>query len=156
MLFAASAANAQTTSTGNSEAVLWNCTGSPCPWGSTDSSIALVWPQNSGASSLRHGYTTSKPVYLPAYAANGAIVQLNSGSAALFAGLPLGGSHRTLTIMAAGGIFTISGLAEGEVLSVQSTGAFSYQITLPTVSPLFFTSRPDSLKRANWKARSGP
>jgi hypothetical protein len=135
MFFAASTAKAQTTSTGASEPVTWNCTGSPCPWGSTDSSIALVWPQNSGATSVRHGYTTSKPVYLPAYAANGAVVQLNSGVAALYAGTPLSGSHRMLTSMGAGGVFTVSGLAEGEVLSVQSTGAFTYQITLPTVSP---------------------
>ena len=135
LFFAAAPAFAQTTSTGNSETVLWNCTGSPCPWGSTDSSIALVWPQNSGATSARHGYTTTKPVYLPAYAANGAIVQLDSGTAALYAGLPLGGSHRMLTSMAAGGVFTVSGLADGEVLSVQSAGEFSYQVTLPTVSP---------------------
>src|SRR4051812_10920742 len=135
LLFATAPAAAQTTSSGTSAAVIWNCTGSPCPWGSTDSGIALVWPQNSGATSLRHGYTTTKPVYLPAYAANGAIVQLNSGSASLYAGLPLGGSHRVLTSIAAGGIFTVSGLAEGEVLSVQGGSAFSYQITLPTVSP---------------------
>ena len=135
LLFTVSPAIAQTSSTGNSESVLWNCTGSPCPWGSTDSSIALVWPQNSGATSIRHGYTTTRPVYLPAYAANGAVVQLNSGTAALYAGLPLGGSHRTLTSIAAGGVFTISGLADGEVLSIQSGGAFTYQITLPTVSP---------------------
>jgi hypothetical protein len=135
MYFAAAPASAQTTSTGTSQSVVWNCTSSPCPWGSTDSSIALVWPQNSGATSARHGYTTTKPVYLPAYAANGAVVQLNSGTASLYAGLPLGGSHRVLTSMAAGGIFTVSGLAEGEVLSVQSGSSFSYQITLPTVSP---------------------
>src|SRR5689334_20928325 len=135
LFFAAAPALAQTTSTGNSETVLWNCTGSPCPWGTTDSSIALVWPQNSGATSLRHGYTTTKPVYLPAYDANGAVVQLNSGSAALYAGTPLGGSHRMLTSMAAGGVFTVSGLADGEVLSVQSGTSFSWQVTLPTVTP---------------------
>ena len=105
LFFAAAPAFAQTTSTGNSETVVWNCTGSPCPWGGSDSGVALVWPQNSGATSARHGYTTTKPVYLPAYAANGAVVQLNSGSATLYAGLPLGGSHRVLTSIAAGGIF---------------------------------------------------
>lgn len=135
LFFAAPAALAQTTSTGNSETVLWNCTGSPCPWGSTDSSVALVWPQNSGATSVRHGYTTTKPVYLPAYAANGAVVQLNSGTAAIYAGAPLASSHRMLTTISAGGIFTVSGLADGEMLSVQSSSAFSWQVTLPTVTP---------------------
>jgi hypothetical protein len=135
LLFAAAPVVAQTVSTGTSQIVLWNCTGAPCPWGSTDSSVALVWPDNSGATSIRHGYTTSKPVYLPAYAANGAVVQLTAGNASLYAGLPLGSSHRALTSMSAGGIFTVSGMANGEVLSIQSTGAFSYQVTLPTVSP---------------------
>jgi hypothetical protein len=135
LLFAASAAFAQTTSSGNSENVVWNCTGSPCPWGSTDSGLTLVWPQNSGATSIRHGYTTTKPVYLPAYAANGAVVKLNSGTATLYAGAPLGGSHRTLTTISAGGIFTVTGLGDGEVLSVQGGSAFSWQVTLPTVSP---------------------
>jgi hypothetical protein len=134
-LFLTTPAFAQTTSTGTSQSVTWNCTGSPCPWGSTDSGIALVWPQNSGATSVRHGYTTTKPVYLPAYAANGAVVQLSAGTASLYAGLPLGGSHRVLTTIGAGGTFTVSGLADGEVLSVQGGATFSYQITLPTVSP---------------------
>src|SRR5262245_12481884 len=134
-IFAAAPAAAQTTSTGTSQSVTWNCTGSPCPWGSADSGIALVWPQNAGATSVRHGYTTTKPVYLPAYAANGAVIQLNSGAAALYAGTPLGGSHRMLTTVGAGGVFTVSGLAEGEVLSVQSNATFTWQITLPAVSP---------------------
>jgi hypothetical protein len=144
LLFAAAPSHAQTTATGTSEAVVWNCTGSPCPWGPTDSGIALVWPQNSGATSLRQGYTTDKPVYLPAYAANGAVVQLSSGTASLYAGVPIGGSHRVLTTIAAGGVFTVSGLADDEVLSVQSAGAFTYQMTLPTVSPPPTTPPPST------------
>src|SRR5687768_10942731 len=37
--------------------VTWTCTGSPCPWGPSDSNYALVWPASSEPLSNRRGYT---------------------------------------------------------------------------------------------------
>jgi hypothetical protein len=129
--FAGRPSMAQRAAEGHSESVLWHCTGDRCPWGTTDSSHALVWPADAGATSARHGYITSKPVYLPATAANGAMVRIETGSATLYAGLPLEDYHRQLTILGAGESATVSGLRDGEVLSVQSTAAFSWRVTLP-------------------------
>lgn len=131
LLLAAAAAQAQSAS-GTSQPVTWNCTGTPCPWGSSDNGNAIVWPASAGATSTRHGYTTTKAVYLPQSLANGTVVQITAGTASLFAGTPAAASHRFLTSVAAGGTFTVSGLATGEVLSVQNDGAsFSYSVTIP-------------------------
>ena len=121
---------------GTSQFVTWDCTGDYCPWGPQDSGNALVWPASSGAQSTRHGYATSQPVYLPHGLANGAVIEITAGSATLYAGPPIGGSHRALTTIYAGGSFTVSDLASGEVLSAQNVSEpFSYQITLPETPP---------------------
>ena len=113
----------------------WTCTGSPCPWGSAESGHALVWSTESGAISTRHGYTTSKPVYLPASVANGMRIDIESGNAAVHAGLPLADHHRLLGALKAGESVTVAGLAEGEVLSVQSDAPFSYRLTHSDAEP---------------------
>lgn len=114
-----------------SQQVTLNCTTSPCPWGSTDITQALVWPTAAQASSQRLGYTATAGIYLPANVGNGAKVSLQSGSASVYAGQPNATSHRLLTSFAAGGTYEVSGLAAGEVVSVQSGGLFTYSITLP-------------------------
>ncbi|MBX5461116.1 MAG: hypothetical protein IRZ28_08500, partial [Steroidobacteraceae bacterium] len=116
---------------GTSQLVTWTCTGMDCPWGSSLSGPALVWPETAPATSARFGYTTSQPVYLPGPAANGAIIWIDSGSAAVFAGTPNGSSHRLLATLNVGDFYEVSGLAANEVLSVQGEAAFSYQIDLP-------------------------
>jgi hypothetical protein len=130
-LLGASAAQAVTTA-GSSEAITWSCTGSNCPWGTSPfSDPALVWPSTLDAIGNRLGYSTSKPVYLPANLANGATIWIDSGWAVAYAGQPNAGSHRVLATIDVGGFYTVSGLAADEVLSVQSGGSFSYTIDVP-------------------------
>jgi hypothetical protein len=132
-LLFASSAFAQS---GASENVTWNCTGSPCPWGQSLGNPALVWPDDVGATRIRHGYTTTRPIYLPAARANGATIWVDSGSANVFAGTPSASSHRWLATVNVGEFYEISGLAADEVLSVQNDySAFSYQIDLPEPLP---------------------
>jgi hypothetical protein len=118
-----------------SVAVVWNCTGTPCPWGNSDSGKAIEWPAAATPSSARFGYTTTKAIYLGASHGNGTTIHLFSGTAGVYAGAPNDGSHRQLTTISAGGTYTISGLASSEVVSVQSDNDFAYQVTLPTVTP---------------------
>jgi hypothetical protein len=111
-----------------SSAVSWTCTGSPCPWGSSLTGQALVWPI-SGALTSRLGYTTSAGVYLPANVANGATVQIVSGTASVYAGLPAASSHRLVSTLDAGQSAQITGLVDDEVVSVQSDGGFTFSVT---------------------------
>jgi len=114
-----------------SHVVTWSCTGEPCPWGSSLTGPALVWPDDSPAITDRLGYTTSHPIYLPSTVANGTSVKIKSGSATLYAGFPEATSHRALMSLAAGdGPFVVSGLVSGEVLSVQSGAPFTFEVTL--------------------------
>lgn len=121
---------------GSSTYVEWTCQpdGVNCPWGSTTGNPAIVWPASTGAITNRFDYTTSGAIYLPASIANGAIIWIDSGYAGLFAGQP-NGSHRVLGWVYAGDYFTVSGLAAGEVLSVQSEGDFTYQFDLTPTTP---------------------
>jgi hypothetical protein len=73
---------------------------------------------------------TSQSIYLPASRANGAIIWIDSGSASLYAGAPNAPSHRLISSISAGGHTVVSGLGDDEVLSVQSSGTFSFQIDL--------------------------
>jgi len=118
-----------------SQFVTWSCTGTPCPWGPTDTAHALAWPESAGAISQRLGYTASAPVYLPASLANGAIIWVNSGTATVYAGEPNGSSHYSLATVSNGDFYEVSGLAANEVLSVQSSSPFTYQIALPDPPP---------------------
>jgi hypothetical protein len=94
-----------------------------------------VWPAPAGAISTRLGYTTSRGVYLPAASANGAAITIDSGSAAAYAGLPGGASHRWLANIASGQTFHVAGLVSGEVVSVQADSAFTYRAVLPPHEP---------------------
>jgi hypothetical protein len=117
----------------NSTSVLvtWTCTGSPCPWGSQDTGQALVWPSDMQPVDNRLGYTVSSAIYLPAISANGLTIAILNGSATAYAGLPDAGSFRLLATIAAGQSYVVSGLSEGEVLTVQGPQAFTYAITPP-------------------------
>ncbi|HMN30142.1 MAG TPA: hypothetical protein PKE45_18465, partial [Caldilineaceae bacterium] len=86
----------------NSQLVNWSCTGSPCPWGTTLSGQALVWPAEWGPVNNRLGYTTSAGIYLPASAASGMTIAITSGSATVYAGLPAASSHRTEVSLSSG------------------------------------------------------
>lgn len=110
--------------------VTWNCTSAPCPWGPTDSGYALAWPTGAPAISTRLGYTTSIPTYLSTPVANGTVIEITSGEASVYAGLPQGSSHRRLATVYAGDSYLVEGLAAGEVISVQAGSAFGYIVTL--------------------------
>src|SRR5690606_4124261 len=79
-----------------SQFLTWNCTGSPCPWGSSTTAHAIAWPQDQQPTSSRLGYTVSQPAYLPAEVANGTTIKIVSGIATLYFGAPDAGSHTTL------------------------------------------------------------
>ena len=114
----------------SSVAVVWSCTGSPCPWGTSLRGNAAVWPAQWSPGSSRLGYTTSAPVYLPAAAANGMVLVVTVGQASVYAGAP-DRSHRLLGSLAAGQSLVVSGLAADEVVSVQNDGgSFSYTFTI--------------------------
>ncbi|MEA5487183.1 hypothetical protein VB775_10185, partial [Pseudanabaena sp. CCNP1317] len=132
---------------GNSANVTWSCTSSPCPWGSSLGNPAIVWPASLAPTNQRLGYTTSGAVYLPAAAANGKTVTINTGSATAYAGLPNATSHRVLGTISTGQSLAITGLAAGEVLSVQSGPTFTYTTTntptTTTTAPTTTTTAPD-------------
>lgn len=119
----------------SSQLVSWSCTGSPCPWGSSVTGEALVWPAEAGALNARLGYSVSAGIYLPAAGANGTIVALESGSATVYAGLPDGTSHRVIGWVEPGQPLEISGVAAGEVVSVQSGSPFVHSVILADVDP---------------------
>lgn len=119
----------------SSQIVTWTCTGSPCPWGSSASNPAIVWPAAAGAIATRLGYTVSAGIYLPAARANGAAIAIESGTANAFAGAPGDGAHRWLGTIAAGQTFHVTGLASREVLSVQADADFTYRATLAPTTP---------------------
>jgi hypothetical protein len=112
----------------------WTCTGSPCPWGAWLGGYAIKWDSSLEPSSSRLGYTASDPVYLLSTEASGMIISVTTGSAMVFAGLPNANSHRQLATIGPGFPFQIQGLLEGEVVSVQSDGAFTFIVTPPDPS----------------------
>ena len=131
-------------SSNTSQVVTWTCTGSPCDWGNSLSGQALVWPAEMGAVTNRLGYTTSAGIYLLESAASGLTVFITSGTATIYAGLPDAASHRVLATISAGQSHFISGLATGEVVSVQGGDLFSFDLsttTSPTVTP---TTTPEA------------
>jgi hypothetical protein len=115
---------------GSSQIVTWKCTGSPCPWGDSLSNHALVWPAPVGPGSARLGYAVSGAVYLPGSRANGADIQLETGTARVHAGPPGEPTHPVLATLTEGQTFHVSGLAAREVLSVQADLPFTYRVTL--------------------------
>lgn len=117
-----------------SQIVRWTCTGSPCPWGTSLSGHALVWPANVETVRTRLGYTVSAGIYLPANRANGATISTVTGEASAYAGLPSDSSHRRLGTIKAGETLLVTGLASREVMSVQADSEFRYHATLPPPS----------------------
>ena len=108
----------------------WTCTGTSCPWGDELSNHALAWPAAGLPVTTRLGYTTSPAVYLPAAAANGMTIRVDSGTANVFAGDPFESSHSFLATVSAGNSFLVTDLDDDEVLSVQSEeDGFSYHLT---------------------------
>lgn len=118
-----------------------NCTSSPCPWGPTPGSNALLWPDTVDSVTYRLGYTAASGIYLTSSYANGTIISIHSGSATLKAGNPDDTSFRSLGTLSAGQSMTVAGLLDGEVLSVlNNTSAFNYEAVLavptdPTTDP---------------------
>jgi len=112
------------------------CVGSPCPYGPSVSAHALVWPSSAQPLHRWLGYGLSSGAYLPSSVANGTFVMLDSGSATLYAGLPAHSNHRPLATLNTGGSYFVQGLASGEVLSVQSSSAFTYRIDVPQMPPV--------------------
>ena len=110
-----------------SQFVTWTCTGSPCPWGATTDGHAVVWAV--GGLNTRLGYTVSAGIYLPGSSANGMTVSVVSGEASLYAGTPGASSHRRLALLTAGRSHEVSGLAAGEVLSVQDDAGFTFTLS---------------------------
>jgi hypothetical protein len=110
--------------------VTLNCTGSPCPWGSAPSGLAIVWDDSMEAGTQRLGYTASAPVFLSHRYANGLSITLVSGSASVYAGSPEMISHRLLGTLVAGQTHVVNGLIAGEVLSVQDSSPFMYSLSV--------------------------
>lgn len=126
----------QVSAIGSSETVSWDCIGENCPWGSQLFGEALVWPAEAQALSSRLGYATSKPIYLSADQANGAIIWVDSGFASVYVGTPDASSHRKIADITAGDSFVVTGLIPGEVVSVQAGNGFTFQIDLvPPAGP---------------------
>ena len=128
VVWAPGAATAETV-TGDSVSVTWNCTGSPCPWGTTTANPAMVWPASVSPVSARLGYTATHAVYAPAAAVTGMTVTITSGSASIYAGAPDASTHRVVSNIATGQSFTITNVTAGEYVSVQSGNPFSFQLT---------------------------
>lgn len=114
---------------GSSVLAEWACTGSPCPWGDSTSGHALPWSASLQPSAARFGYTTTPAVYLPASVANGSTLGITSGSATVYAGAPNASSHRWVQTLSGGASLVIDGIADGEVISVQSDQVFGYTFT---------------------------
>ena len=85
--------------------------------------------------SQRLGYVASHGVYAGPTQANGVKVKLVSGLARVYAGAPGASSHRQLAALSAGQSYVISGVVTGEVVSVQTTTSFSYQVIPPGMEP---------------------
>ena len=62
-------------------------------------------------------------------------IAITSGAAGVYAGLPDAASHRLLASLSAGQVYVITGLAVGEVVSVQSGESFAYALTAPSGTP---------------------
>jgi hypothetical protein len=117
-----------------SQAITWTCTGRQCPFGDTLTGQALVWQVERGAIATRLGYTASETVYLFGSRANGADIWIETGTADLQAGLPGDIWPRTLATLHAGEAFHVTGLANTQVLSVQSDQPFTYLVSVPPAS----------------------
>lgn len=105
----------------------------------------MVWPPGSPATTARLGYLVSAPIYLPGTSANGATVRILSGKAVVYAGPADMVLHRALGMVTAGRAFRIAGLSPGVVASVQSDGAFTYELA---------PARPDDAHLAGEGVRS--
>jgi hypothetical protein len=121
----------------SSAVVVWSCVGSPCPWGATLSGPALTWPQSLAPVSDRLGYSTSAGIYLPAANASGVTISVSSGSATAYAVRSDDLSYRILGTIDSGRPLTLAGLVAGELISVQSSETFAYQVTVggPSTEP---------------------
>ena len=117
-----------------SQEITWTCTGRQCPFGPGMTAQALVWDVPRGAITTRLGYTASATMYLFGSRANGANLWIMSGTADVQAGLPGDFFPRTLATLHAGEAIHVSGLADTEVLSVQSDQPFTYLVSLPAAS----------------------
>jgi hypothetical protein len=137
------------------EMVTWTCTGSPCPWGSSFSGPAAVWPASMSPTSTRLGYTTSAPMYLPAEQAMGLTFTALSGSANLYAGAPGASSHRLVVSLAQGQSYTVTGLLSGEVLSAQASSLFTYEYEAPATPPPP-APQPPSGQEVTWACTGSP
>ena len=120
---------------GESQPATWKCTGSPCPWGASQTSHAIAWPASVEPVAARVGYTTTPPVYLPASSANGVRLTIDAGAATVYAGEPQAATHRVLAKLSSGQSHDVSGLAPAEVLSVQSEASFRFRVTRPAPAP---------------------
>lgn len=147
-------ARALTEVTGASQQVTWTCAQDPCPWGSSLANPAVAWPASADPVATRLGYLASPAPYLPAEQANGVTVVIEDGSASLYAGEPQAASHRWLATLSAGQSYDVSGLADGEVFSVQSDTAFEYRvIPAPPPEP---TDPGEASQTATWTCTSTP
>jgi hypothetical protein len=118
-----------------SQLVTWQCTGSPCPMGSSISQQALVWPATASPTKLKLGYTATQGVYLPHNYVAGTTITVKSGSATAFADVPGSSVHNAITTISAGGTYTFPAISSGQVLSVVGNAEFRYELTLGNFVP---------------------
>ena len=67
-----------------SQAVTWQCTGSPCPLGSSVIQHSIVWPASANPTKVKLGYTATQGVYLPHNYVAGTTITVKSGSATAY------------------------------------------------------------------------
>lgn len=118
----------------SSHLVTWRCIDKPCPWGPSQQNHAAVWGVRA-KETKRLGYEVSAHIYLPADEANGTDVSVESGSVTVYAGLPSGEVHRTLSTINGGQSMTITGVSPREVVSVQSDKPFTYRLASTGTTP---------------------
>ncbi|GAB3838234.1 hypothetical protein GCM10028799_78530 [Kribbella italica] len=133
----------------------WNCTGTPCPSGTSYTSNAAVWPATVEPTRTRYGYTVSHDVYATAAKVAGWKITVTSGSAAVYAG-PVGDSHSSLAALSAGESYTVSSaLSSSSIVSVQGGAAFEYTFTPggPVTPP---PAGDGESPRVTWTCTSSP
>ena len=111
--------------------VTWTCTGDPCPYGETMSDYAVSWPAALNPTSVRLGYTTSEPVYLPIATASGITVTILSGAADAYTGAQSAPYRTWLARLESGQSYTFTSGETWDKVSVESDVIFTYTLDIP-------------------------
>lgn len=117
---------------GTSTDVVWECLidlNQPCPWGPSLHNQAIAWPFVVGPANNRLGYIANPSPYLLWMKAH-VRVTITSGSASVYAGMPdQMEKFPAIAALSAGQSYVVIPLADGVVLSVESSGdPFTFEV----------------------------